>query len=233
MATQIAIQTQTNLLPWLPQVEWKDREYASLKMRLDLFDDQVIATKYNKGQALPPFVVDPEELATRLSGLDITTGLLPRNCLFWQKRGGQERLAVYVPPQVWFVQVAGLGGLGVPLPGLVFMGHGLNYAMYAVKGHGNGWTPPGDTSLFVAPVPNLSSNVCRGNVPFPQASTTTIWRAVAAFFESGFNDHLSNGKSKKYPDGILRMWQVLDRAKATSYPEYDLVPANKTVEELL
>jgi PRTRC genetic system protein B len=131
------------------------------------------------------------------------------------------------------VQVAGLGSLGVPMPGLVLVGHGLKYMMYAVKGHGNGWTPPGDTSLFVAPVPNISGSVCHGNVPFPPATTKTIWQAVNLFFESGFNNHLDNGKSKKYPDSILRMWRVLHRAKATSYPEDDLLPAHKTLKEIL
>jgi PRTRC genetic system protein B len=231
----MAQQSSNGLLPWLPQVEWEEFAYASLKMRLDLFDDQVVATKYEQGSPSPPFVVDPEELASRLAGLDLSSGMLPRNCLFWQKQNGQERLAVYVPPQVWGVQVAGLGSLCVPMPGLIFVGHGLEYNIYAVKGHGNGWTPKPNEGLFVAPVPNVwgAQGVCQGNVPFPEASTGTIWQAIGLFFESGFNNHLANGKSQKYGNNILRMWRVLDRAKAVKYPEADLIATHRTVRSLL
>jgi hypothetical protein len=73
----------------------------------------------------------------------------------------------------------------------------------------------------------VSSGICRGNVDFPQAAAGTIWPALRLFFESDFNNHLSNGKSKGYPRGILAAWEKL--AGAEAWPEDDLVSAGVTL----
>ena len=69
--------------------------------------------------------------------------------------------------------------------------------------------------------------------PFPVAGGGTIWEAIDVFFQSGFNDHLDNNKSKSYPDSILKMWRKLNQEKAETYPLDDLVHANMTLANLM
>ena len=219
------------MLPILPHISFEDEECSQLRFRLDLHDDTIVATKYDqKGQQLSTFVVDPLDLASHLGNLDINTGLLPENVLFWQRRGSEERLGVWVPPQIWSLRVEPTDKVNrvIPLPGFVFVGQGKNYGLWALDGTER---PTAETELYHAPTPNVfPGGVCAGNVEFPTITASTIWQAVSAFFESGFNSHLDNNKSQKYPLGILRMWRVLHRAKAKAYPADDLVPTNRTLE---
>ena len=219
-----------NGTPVIPGVNWSDNDYTQLRLTLALYDDMITATYPPRdGSPVSTFVVDPLDVAQRLGGLAVESGLLPRNCLFWQRHGGQERLAVYVPPQVWAVSIAGGERLNVPLPGLVFVGHGKKFGAWAVVQPDDapaGWLPDAGTVLYNCPTPNVSSNgVCTGNVPFPEASSGTIWPAVYLFFESAFNDHLSDGKSRAHERGILAMWRELHQAGAEAYPTDDLVPS--------
>lgn len=227
-----------------PNLRWGEEDYAALQGRLDLFSDFIVLSKYRAGQATERYVVDPTELAAAITDLDLNSGLLPHNCLFWGKRHGADRLAVYLPPQVWPVVVRGdpstspstsSGGTSgpawrVPLPGLIFIGYQYDYAIWAVAER------PADTGapLYLAPCPNVSlQGVCRGNAPFPKAGPTTIWPAVEVFFSSKFNQDLSNGKSRAYPDNVLNQWRALHTAGVESYPLADLVPTQFSLRRLL
>lgn len=219
----------------LPQVEWVDGNYASLQMRLELFEDMIVAQRIEDGQPSASFIVDPLDLAEALSGLAAASGLLPSGCFFWQRRGGQERLGVFVPPQVWRLRVVPTDEINrvIPLPGLVFAGRGRDYKVYAVRETEQAEITP-RTPLFHAPMPNVSGQgVCLGSAEVPQAAAKSMAAAVSGIMESEFNNHLDNRKSKKYPGGILRMWRVLHRAKAETYPLNDLVEAGLTVGTLM
>jgi hypothetical protein len=214
-----------------PQVRWNDDDYARLEARLDLFTDFVVLSKFFAGEVSEQYVVDPAEVAAALAGLDLGSGLLPENCLFWSKKGGWERLGLYLPPQTWLVTVRDEDqAWRIPLPGLVFTGHEYHYSLWAVTDR------PADsrTPLYLAPCPNVSpEGVCRGSAPFPRAASTTIWQAVEVFFSSKFNRDLANAKSQAYPDCILDQWRALNRAGAETYPTADLVQTRLTLGGLI
>lgn len=214
-----------------PGVKWQPEDYASLQGRLDLFDDFIVLTKFNRGAMTESYVVDPAEVAAALAGIDLNSGLLPDSCLFWSKKDGYDRLGIYIPPQVRLVTVRNESGAWrIPMPGLIFLGHDYNYSVWAVKER------PTDTRtpLFMAPCPNVHpEGVCRGNAPFPRAGTTTIWQAVDAFFSSRFNHDLANQKSKAFPDDVLDQWRLLNQANAEIYPLDDLLPVNLTLGRLI
>jgi len=229
-----------------PNINWSSDDYARLCGRLDLYSDFIVLTRFQGGQAQDSFVVDPVEVTTALSSLSLTSGLLPENCLFWGKQGGDDGLAVYLPPQVWLVTVrpsasspstssgqAPSTSSGqawrVPLPGLVFYGRGYNYALFAVLER-----PAADTTqLYMAPVPNVhEKGVCLGSAPFPKAGPATMRPAVEAFFSSKFNRDLSNRKSRAYPDCVLDQWRALHEAGAESYPVDDLIGTNLALRSL-
>jgi PRTRC genetic system protein B len=228
----------------IPEMSLDDHQYASLKLRLDCYDDIIIAQKFDKGAGGGLYALDPAHVAAALAGMTLSSPLLPRNCLFWQKAAGGERIGIYCEPQIWTVNVVAPGpnddpkrkrGVGrqawrVPLPGLVWIGQGVDYWLYALKG--TDWPGP-ETALWAAPVPNMSEAICRGNVEFPAAAASTMWSALALFFESDFNDHLSNGKSLAHRDSVLEQWAVLYEAGAETWPEDDLVSTRLTLKGLM
>ena len=206
-------------------IEILETDYAEYRGSLHLYDDYLTLERPG-GEA---YCIDPHDVATAFSTLPLGTGLLPEGCLFWGKQAGQERLGLYLAPQVWPVSVQGEQlTWHIPLPGLVFVGHGTNYNLWALKG---GW-PEADTELYLAPCPNVYGDrgICQGNAPFPEASVATIRQAVEVFFTSGFNGDLSNGKSKKHRDNVLKLWRELDGKK--KYPVKDLVQAGIRLQEL-
>lgn len=218
------------LVPVLPAINWGEEDYARLQMRLDLYQDMIVARKFHQGKGGPLYVLDPLDLATVLADLTISTGLLPEGCLFWSRKDGAERIGVYVPPKVWPVSIQGQERTWrVPLPGLVFVGFGKKYGMYAVKERPAGWK----VKLYNAPCPNVSGNVCTGSAPFPEASAATIWQAVEAFFTSGFNNHLVNNKSRQHPNDVLAVWRELHEARARRYPLGDLVESGYRFKDLV
>ena len=214
-----------------PAFKWGDSDYARLQGRLDLYDDFVTLTKYRAGQASEQYLVDPAELAAVLAGINLHSGLLPRQCLFWSKLHGADRLGIYLPPRVWPVTIRDEEyAWRVPLPGLIFSGHAYDYSVWALKDYPSDENAP----LYLAPCPNVHpEGVCRGSAPFPQASAATLWHAVDIFFSSKFNRDLSNHKSKKYPTCVLDQWRALYESEADTYPLDDLVETNLTLRRLI
>lgn len=220
------------ILPQLifPDIKWDDADYARLVCRFDMFTDFIIFTKYRDGEVTERFLVNPTETAAAIGGFDLNSGLLPERCLFWSKKGGLDRLAIYIPPGPRFVTMRNEPqAWRVPLPGLVFVGYDFNYNLWAVK------EPPVTPSvpLFAAPCPNIHEGVCRGNAPFPRASCAAIWQAVDVFFSSKFNQDLSDGKSIAYPKSVVEQWRVLNQVNAEEYPLDDLVETKLTLGRLI
>lgn len=213
----------TPLFPVVPQFQWNDRDYANLKGKIYLFEDQMILESYDAGRAGAMYLVDPLDIAARLGGvMGISSGLLPQGCLSYSRVSGEERVIVYVEAQVWPVSVKGETlTWHVPMPPLVVVGQGQSYSIFALKEAG--WPGP-ETPLYAAPCPNLGDRgVCQGNAPFPAASPGTIREAVKAFFGSGFNNHLADNKSKAHPQNVLEQWKRLNKRRAEVYPAADLV----------
>ncbi len=213
-----------------PDLRWGEEDYARLQARLDFFTDFIVLAKIKAGEITERYIVDPTDVTAVLAGVNLSSGLLPDNCLFWGKRHGSDHLAVYVPPQIWLVSVRGeTEAWRVPLPGLVVVGYEYDYTLWAVTDRPTAENVP----LYMAPCPNVHpEGVCRGNAPFPKAAPGTIWQAVDVFFSSRFNRDLSNAKSKAYPDCVLDQWRALHEAGAERYPQDDLVEAKLTWREL-
>lgn len=215
-------------LPVYPQFKFDKDDYDAVKMRLDLYDSMIVATKYNdRGRPVETYALDPADVGAALARVPLVSGLLPRGCLLWGKAGGGERLAIFIEPKIWPVSVEREKQTWyVPMPGLVFIGQGMSYTLYAVKEQ---YWPVADTPLYYPPCPNVWGNtgICQGNAPFPVASAATIWQAAEVFFSSGFNTHLAQGKSKGHKDNILDMWRKLHETGADEYPLDDLIETGR------
>lgn len=210
---------------------WPGVNKQTLKASFDLYNESVIMTRYENGEAITSYEVSSKDLAAALSGQQITTGLLPRNCLFYGFTGQNERIGIYQPPskKTLTVQFYSERQITIPLPGLVFFGVGLNYYIFAVK---NKW-PEEKDRLFKAPFPNVyrSGKVCVGNVSFPICSPKTIHHALELFLSSGFNRDLSDMKSKTQRNNVLHKWATLQGAE--QYPLNDLYATNLTLKDII
>jgi hypothetical protein len=214
-----------------PHLGWGESDYARLQVRLDIYDDVIVLKKFAHGEVVGQHIVNPTEVAAALAGLDLSSGLLPRDVLFWSKRGGEDRLAIYIPSNVWLVTVRGETlAWRVPLPGLILIGHGYDYSLWAVTER----PTDTDTPLYMAPCPNVHpEGVCRGSAPFPKAGPTTIWQGWDSFISSKFNRDLSNHKSRAYPECVLDQWRALHQAGVETYPLDDLVATRLTLGGLI
>lgn len=194
--------------------------------RIDVLEEAVIYTGYDGGRPAHCYEIDARDVATALSGVPLATPFpLPANCLYYGRRGGEERVAIYLPPHTRALTAA-VGGKrrhykAVPLPGLVFWGEGTRYRVRALDR-----VPSAGAIAYHAPLPNVNDDglICRGDVAFPRCSTAAIHLAAELFLTSDFNDHLVQGRSQKHPKNVLEAWKTY--ARAESYPIEDLVRAH-------
>lgn len=206
-------------------------ETQVLRARLDLFEESLILTRYERGQAVSVYEIAPDALAAAFTGTPVTTGLLPRECLFAGRDNGKPYFGVYLPPQARVLRVAVATPFTVtlPLPGLVFVGCGVKYRVFAVKHR----PTTADEGLFHAPLPNVydTGTICQGSAAFPVCAAETFYPAIETFFASDFNADLSARKSRQYPQDVLALWRALDGAE--TFPEDDLLRTGHTIGDLL
>jgi hypothetical protein len=217
-----------------------DSIYQSLEARLDIFTESVVLTRYGSdGEPEACYEVSPLDLAAAFAGLPVTTGMLPRDTLFYAESGADPIVGIYLEPQRRTLpltdlaaQHAGVNGdeIEIPTPPLVFVGHGKQYRIYAVMGYP---TDPA-TTLYHAPFPNVhpDGRICAGTADFPTCSPATIRQAAEAFFSSRFNTHLTNGKSRKNSPDVLYTWREIAESGAEEYPFGDMVDAYQILESL-
>lgn len=213
-----------NLWTGLPAGVMPAEAYQLPVARLDILEEAIVYTRYDKtGQAMGSHQVSPADVAAALSGVPVTTGLLPQGTLFYARHAGGVSMGLYLAPRVYPVTVQMAGKRRhwrVPLPPLVFVGNGNTWSVFAVKQY------PGETErLYNAPLPNVytGGKICIGDVEFPACAPTTIRKAAEAFLASDFNTHLVQTRSKSHKENILELWQALDKTHATEYPVDDLV----------
>ena len=146
-------------------------------VQLTFYPDTILCTRYD-GIGQTTYPVAPQEVAEAVADVPFSTGWLPPRTLLVERRSGVTTVAVHIPRGRHHVHVETRTGdqmLTVPLPDLVFIGHGRSYYVFATKR-----PPTPNTPLFHAPCSNVydSGNICLGNTPFPEATPATISTAI-------------------------------------------------------
>jgi len=161
---------------------------------ITLTDESVWLTRHDRtGAPTATYPVSAASVANAFNQFGASTGLLPANTLFWQSRGGQLRIGVYIQPgrRTLHIRLGNkLEHWTVPLPGFVFIGSGAHYTIHAAPAR-----PVSDADpLYHCPLPNVYYNgrIYVGTVPFPVCGMDTIAQAIALFFESEFNHDLAD-----------------------------------------
>lgn len=194
-----------------------------LRLRLDFHEESVVLRDFAREGVTGVRLVSALDIAHALAReLDLTSGLLPPDALWWARTGGGERLAVWRPLATWTVRLRERFGerprrFRLPMPGLVFVCPAGSQAPWAFA------TPErprkSADQLFRCPTMNVfpDGRVCTGTHAFPADPA----RVPEAFFESYFSRAEPGGKSRRHPDDVGRLWEEIDGQDA--FPLDDLV----------
>ncbi|HEX2913747.1 MAG TPA: hypothetical protein VH186_23280 [Chloroflexia bacterium] len=196
--------------------------------------------------------LSPTSLRHAFSRLPVETGWLPSGICRWGSSSVGQWCVRFIPPACYTLRlelpredelrkygvVAPAGEVveleGVPLPGMVFMGVGATYYLWAVA---SGTFHP-DLPLFGAPLPNLygDGRVCFGENRAPEAELSTMEEAWQLFITSPFTAHLAQTKSQEYSEDVrIQLLRLAGSSQgvgreasksedSTTYPATDLVP---------
>jgi PRTRC genetic system protein B len=190
--------------------------------------------------------ISPSSVAAAFAQIRVDSGWLPSNLLRWGIGAGGEWVVSFVPPglsELAFENDGSFGAgsdtpskvsdsivLNVPLPGLVFLGYGVRYFIWAVT------QKPGSTiQTYHAPLPNVDhqGQICFGSNRVPPASTSTLSATWQLFRSAPFSSHLANGKSRRFPEDVRVKLFELARRHRRRYPVRDLLPMNRTLEQVI
>jgi hypothetical protein len=204
-----------------------------LELRLDFHRETLVLTDFARNGASSR-VVSAAEVAHALAReLDLDSGLLPPETLWWVRRAAGVRVAVWREPRVWGVRLRTaphepLRSLRLPMPGLVFVclpGRQAPY-VFAAKARPRSI----DDQLYRAPAFNVfdSGRVCTGTHAFP----ADPGRVPDEFFRSHFSAAMdtARGKSRAHPDDVGALWNALHRRPI--FPLEDLVPHLRVADAL-
>ncbi|MGV0976385.1 MAG: hypothetical protein ACOYBO_10695 [Azonexus sp.] len=207
------------------------------RVTITLTDESIFLTKHDRtGAPGATYPVTAASVANAFNMFGASTGLLPANTLFWQQRGGQMQIGVWIEPRTVTINIrrSKLEQWTIPLPGMIFLGSGKQYAVYAATER------PAHASdrVYRCPLPNVypDGHICQGSVPFPVCAIDTIDQAVRLFFESEFNQDLAgqaliellkslNGKHT-FPIAQLRQTGTLAEVMGSSVEDDDDDDAN-------
>ena len=168
------------------------------RVTLTLTDETIWLTRHApNGRPAATYPVASADVGRAFAGYASSTGLLPPDTLFAGTRSGRTRIGVWLPParrEIRYARGSRADRLTVPLPGLVFVGEGAKYWVWAALKRP---ATPQDR-LYSAPLPNVHQDggICQGSAKFPLCAPGTISAAAELFFESDFNDDLSRSRAR-------------------------------------
>lgn len=168
------------------------------RVTLTLTDETIWLTRHDPaGRPAATYPVSSADVGRAFAGYTSSTGLLSPDTLFVGTRAGKTRIGVWLPParrEIRYARGSRTDRLTVPMPGLVFVGEGAKYWVWAALKRP---ATPQDR-LYSAPLPNVHQDggICQGSAKFPLCSPGTISAAAALFFESDFNDDLSHSRAR-------------------------------------
>jgi PRTRC genetic system protein B len=202
-----------------------------LQVRLDLYGDSIVLYSLDKGVIKTKMVSARDITMALLSEVSLSSGILPKDALWWKQGKEGPEVALWRSPRVWAaaLQLEAFKPprrFKIPMPGLIFLcSPGKPPKVFAAKKR----PKSANQVIYHAPLFNLFSDgrTCAGTHKFP----VEIEEIPESFFTSFFTREANyGGRSKKYPQDLLKLWEELDGK--TRYPLDDLMPAGK-VEDIL
>jgi len=202
-----------------------------LQVRLDFYGESIVLYSTFKG-VIETKVVSARDLTMALlSEVSLSSGLLPKATLWWKQGKSGAEVALWRSPRVWPVAIQLEAfkpprRFKVPMPGLIFICSSARPPrIYAAKKRPNTI----NQVIYHAPLFNLfnDGSSCPGTHKFP----VNVEEIPESFFTSFFTrEAVYRGRSQKYPENLLQLWEELDGA--SKYPNEDLMPIGKVADIL-
>ena len=202
-----------------------------LKCRLDFYQDAVMLYLLDGGVITTRMVSARDIVLAMLSEVDLSSGLLPDNTIWWSQSRNGIQVGLWRPPQVWKVALVTQAfqaprRFSLPMPGLIFVCSPAKAPrVFAAKKRPK--SPK--EHIYHAPLFNLfgDGRACPGTHKFPEK----VSEIPESFFSSFFSMEASyGGRSKSHPYSLLSLWEELDGKRR--YPLGDLIKAG-TLEDIM
>ena len=200
-----------------------DMPRDTLQMQLEVYKETILLRGFENDSTWVRTVSADAIANVFTQHLGFSSGLLPRETLWWNQGETGQVVALWRPPQMWSVALQREAfkppaRLRLPMPGLVFVcSPGRPPWVYAALGRPN----DPEQLLFRAPAFNVfrDGRVCPGSHRFPEE----VDLIPEGFFQSFFSlTGDTRDRSKKHADNLQALWEELDGT--TVYPTEDLVP---------
>jgi hypothetical protein len=203
-----------------------------------LFVDETYLLHYREGNRHIYKAISSQSIQRAFSNKDpLDSGWLDNNIIRHGEDNSKHWVIMFVKRSRTILQFE-KRELYLPLPALVFLGIDRDYYLWAIKE--TQFNPK--AIAYHAPLPNISvhprGKICWGNTKPPQASNETIKQAWLLFMSSNFSSDYTSGKSRQFPDNVIRQLELLHiKAQAflrIRYPVSDLIAIDKntTIETL-
>ena len=194
----------------------------TLLMQMDVYEESILLRGFDKDANWVRMVSADELTAVFTQHLGFSSGLLPRDTLWWKQTDTGFVVALWREPQVWPVALQETAfqaptRLKLPMPGLVFIcAPQRSPWVFAAKER----PEHPDQELFCSPTFNTfdDGRVCPGTHQFPGE----VGLIPESFFQSYFSltgDTLN--RSQKHPENLLELWKEINGQE--EYPVDDLV----------
>jgi len=193
-----------------------------LRLRLDFHHQAVVMHLFEEGIATVKVVSAMDVAHVLAQELSFSTGMLPKNTLWWTNTADGPVFALWEEPKVRKLALQEMPGQSprrftVPVPGLIFLvSPGQAPWVFALKRR-----PTKQSDLvYRAPFANIFENgrVCTGNHKFPR----DVAQVPDSFFRSFFSPTADlHDRSVKFPQNVVNLWEFLDGKR--KYPPGDLV----------
>jgi Prokaryotic E2 family D len=207
-------------------------EADPLQLRLDFHRECVVMHDYTE-RAVRARLVSALDVARALArDLDVDTGLLPPDALWWVNTSSGSRMAIWRDARVWTVRLRQEYGarprrFRIPMPGLIFVCQPGRQAPYVFAATAR--PRKLEETLYHCPTYNVfnSGRVCPGTHAFPADPARVPEEFFASFF-SPTGD--ARGRSRRHPEDVGQLWPELHRQQR--YPLDDLVPALRVADAM-
>lgn len=205
---------------WTSPAEEVNRD--TLRATLDIYEETIML-RFHDERASWARPLSADQLAhTFIRHMGFSSGLLPKDALWWNHGENGQTTALYRAPRIWPIALQTepfkpAERFEIPMPPLVFVCNpGRAPRAYAAARR----PESKEDRLYKIPTFNVfrDGRVCPGNHQFPE----DVSEIPESFFESYFSmTGDSRGRSVRHPDSLLALWRELDGRKR--YPLGDLV----------
>lgn len=175
-----------------------------------------------------------ESFSSKSKSIIYHKGLLPANVLQFDNRIGFNNIAWYRLPekrQMFFVKDLHIPSGVISVPGLIYQLKENEISVHSFKGNK---APKANTKLFRAPFFNVyqDNSVCMGNAKVRKPSQLTLENIIKYWEDKFWLSEFSHVNNNPIKGNLSTLCKNLI-ASGDPFPESELLPINKTVEEVL